>query len=146
MVAVVSMFSTILVAVPALSRVDPLSTSGPTTGVIISWLTCSNWESRLQLNPIVNVADLPRVVQAADHVRRAAARGNAHQHIARVQAAVLQVPHGALRLIFRALDGRGECAGAAGDDAHHQAGGVLNVGGHSDASSTPSRPDVPAPR
>ena len=35
MAMVVSMFSTILVAVPALSRVDPVSTSGPTLGAMI---------------------------------------------------------------------------------------------------------------
>ncbi len=43
MVAVVSMLSTIFVAVPALSRVDPAITSGPTAGAMIkSTKVCSS--------------------------------------------------------------------------------------------------------
>ena len=41
--AVVSMFRTILVAVPALSRVEPAITSGPTAGAIVrSTKVCSS--------------------------------------------------------------------------------------------------------
>ena len=50
---VVSMFSTSLVAVPALSRVEPLSTSGPTTGRIIRSTCGSSSDSVLQTSPMV---------------------------------------------------------------------------------------------
>ena len=52
MLAVLSMFNTILVAVPAFSRVDPLMTSGPTMGVIVRSAQPARAASRLQLSPM----------------------------------------------------------------------------------------------
>src|SRR6266567_3336585 len=49
---VVSIFSTSLVAVPALSRVEPLRTSGPTTGVIARLTSGMSSESALHESPI----------------------------------------------------------------------------------------------
>jgi hypothetical protein len=51
---VVNMFSTSLVAVPAFSRVDPLSTSGPTTTITGSSTSGSSSDSVLQAMPMVN--------------------------------------------------------------------------------------------
>ena len=51
---VVSMFSTSFVAVPALSRVEPLMTSGPTTGVIIKSHASANADPSLQARPMAN--------------------------------------------------------------------------------------------
>jgi hypothetical protein len=52
MAPVVSMLSTSLVAVPAFSRVEPLMTSGPTTGVIIRSAASASAEPSLQASPI----------------------------------------------------------------------------------------------
>ena len=47
------MFKTIFVAVPALSLVDPLRISGPTTGAIKTSDTSVNSETSLQVTPSV---------------------------------------------------------------------------------------------
>ncbi len=51
---VVSIFSTILVAVPAFRRVDPAMTSGPGSGVIAIFARRASSESGVQLMPIVS--------------------------------------------------------------------------------------------
>ena len=53
MAPVVSVFKTSLVAVPALRRVEPLNTSGPTTGRIIRSTCESSSDSVLHTRPIV---------------------------------------------------------------------------------------------
>ncbi|MNL89713.1 hypothetical protein D3C87_2202090 [compost metagenome] len=53
MLAVVSMLSTIFCAEPDLSRVEPVSTSGPTTGTMASCAAVVMGEAGLQVTPIV---------------------------------------------------------------------------------------------
>ena len=52
MAPVVSMFKTNLVAVPAFRRVEPLKTSGPTTGVIARSTTALRSASGLHASPM----------------------------------------------------------------------------------------------
>ena len=63
--AVVSMLSTILVAVPALSRVEPAMTSGPTAGAIVrSTKVCSSVRGS-QVTKMIFEPALPRARQRA---------------------------------------------------------------------------------
>ena len=55
MAPVLIILSTSLVAVPAFRRVEPLSTSGPTTGVIARSATPDRSDWGLQESPIVGV-------------------------------------------------------------------------------------------
>ena len=77
------MFSTSFVAVPAFSRVEPLSTSGPTTGAIVRSTAGARSESALHARPIGERPDRPGVVARAEDVGRAAAGGDADEHVAR---------------------------------------------------------------
>jgi hypothetical protein len=54
MAPVLSMFSTIFVAVPAFRRVEPASTSGPTTGVMATSTRGASSASALHARPTVN--------------------------------------------------------------------------------------------
>ena len=80
---VLSMLSTILVAVPAFMRVEPLTTSGPTTGVMLTSERVASSGSRLQLRPTVKAPDAAGVVERTDHVGRATAGGDADDDVGR---------------------------------------------------------------
>ncbi len=91
MAPVLSMLSTIFVAVPAFMRVEPLTTSGPTTGAMLKSHRVAICGSRLQLRPMAICADALRVLEAAQHVRRAAARGDSDDDVAVGESDILQV-------------------------------------------------------
>ena len=73
--AVVSMLSTILVAVPALSRVEPAITSGPTAGAIVrSTKVCSSVRGSQVTKMIFEPARRARVSAPRTNWRHAAGR------------------------------------------------------------------------
>ena len=140
------MLHTSLVAVPALSRVDPVSTSGPTTG-------------STQMSATARMAS-GGSVQAISTVR--APRSRARVSAPRTKGVVpdAAMPHTTSPVCTACASIT--AAPAAGSSSAPSigvrnarsppammpttmAGSVPNVGGHSLASSTPSRPDVPAP-
>src|SRR6267378_2536481 len=127
MAPVVNVLSTSFVAVPALSRVDPVSTSGPTMGLTMT--------SHVSANTLGGVEHVTRIVPAPSVCARASA--------ARTYGVVplAAIPTTTSRLVTAAVS----IAAAAAITPTTIDGGVPNVGGHSVASSTPSRPDVPAP-
>ena len=138
------MFSTILVAVPALRRVEPAISSGPTAGAICrSTKFCSSEPGQQvtkmifapalrarvrppRTNGVMPLADTPMTTSAAE-AQPADAAG----------AFFVVVLDAFLGLEHRLL--------AAGHDRLDGLGGVPKVGGISAASTTPSRPLVPAP-
>ena len=143
---VVSMFSTSLVAVPAFRRVEPVSASGPTLGrittshVAVSCAGGSEQESSavrapsvwarvnaLRTNGVVPLAAIPTTTS----------RG--------VTAAVSMAAAPALTSSSAPSMERTSALGPPAMIPTTVSGGVPNVGGHSDASSTPRRPEVPAP-
>ena len=79
--AVVSMLRTSLVAVPALSRVEPAMTSGPTAGAIVrSTNVCSSVRGS-HVTKMIFALGLARARQAAAHVRRHAAGRHADDDV-----------------------------------------------------------------
>ena len=144
--AVEMVLSTSLVAVPAFMRVDPVSASGPTLGRIntsqVSARICggSEHESRpvtaasvcarpsaARTNGVVPLAAIPRTkslgMTAASSMARAPAFTSSSAPSKPLTSACS--PPAMMPTTI--------------------SGGVPKVGGHSLASSTPSRPDVPAP-
>ena len=67
-------------------------------------------------------ADLPRVIQRRDAIGRIAARRNGHDDVVFGQRTRLEISHGQLAAVFRALDGIAQRRVAARDDALHQLG------------------------
>src|SRR5881392_3644483 len=146
MAPVVSVLRTSFVAVPALRRVDPVSASGPTTGTMST--------SQVSANTLGGVEQVTRIVCAPNVCARASA--------ARTKGVV---PLAAIPTTTSSLDTFAPSIAAAPAFTSSSApstlltsapyppamipttsaGGVPNVGGHSAASSTPRRPDVPAP-
>ena len=142
---VVSMFSTILVAVPAFNRVDPAMTSGPTSGAMITstnvWSslpgqhvtkTIFTFDRRARVsaprtNWVMPLADIP--TSTSRLVRRS-------RRTARPPSSKLSsTPSRGLKNASRPPAINACTSGA----------GVLNDVGISAASSTPRRPLVPAP-
>ena len=79
--AVVSMLSTIFVAVPALSRVEPAMTSGPTAGAIVrSTNVCSSVRGS-QVTKMIFAPGLARARQRAAHELRHAAGRHADDDV-----------------------------------------------------------------
>ena len=75
------MLSTSLVAVPAFIRVDPVMTSGPTSGTILIAAATDLAAVGLQVKKDRRTTLLRGVLHAADNERGYAAGGNAHDHI-----------------------------------------------------------------
>ena len=118
---VLSMFSTSLVAVPAFSRVEPLSTSGPTTGVIARSTREMMSASGLHERPMVNAPSCAGVIDRAQHVGRPAAGGDADEHVVRRKARwPARSCGGEFGVVLGPLDGSRERRRAAGDDADDQ--------------------------
>ena len=116
------MFSTSLVAVPAFSRVEPLSTSGPTTGVIARSTRGMRSESGLHDRPMVNAPSLAGVIDRPEDVRRAAAGGDADEHIGGGERDRGEVAGGVLGVVLGPFDGPRQGGRAAGDEADDQPG------------------------
>ena len=79
--AVVSMLSTILVAVPAFSRVDPAITSGPTVSTMATSARSFSSDRGSQVMPMMRRFAARAARDGAPHERRDAARGNANDDI-----------------------------------------------------------------
>ena len=139
------MFSTSLVAVPAFSRVEPLSTSGPTTGVIARSTAADQLRVGIARQADGERAQPPGVVDRPEHVGRPPAGGDADEHVAAPKLERRQVVLAELGMVLRPSTARVSAAWPPAMTPTTCPGGELNVGGHSVASSTPSRPDVPAP-
>src|ERR1039458_2738916 len=106
--AVLIMFRTSLVAVPAFMRVEPATISGPVSGVMAICTARANSESGVQLMPAVTA---PRrrasaIAPSTYGVRPLAAAGSdSHQHIERGEAAVAQVVRADGRIVFGGFRG-----------------------------------------
>ena len=113
------MLSTNFCAVPAFIRVDPATTSGPTSGVMAISTARASSESGVQLIPTVTAPSRRAFRHRAQHIRRAPAGGNPHQHVARGESARLQIARAAGRIVFGGFRGAAQCRFPAGDDALH---------------------------
>ena len=134
------------VAVPALRRVLPVTTSGPVTATIAMSAAASVFGRRRRAGDDRRArADRARVLERAAHVRRGARRGDADDDVARAHAARVEIDARLLQAVLGAFLRARERRGPPAMIPCTISGSVPNVGGHSDASSTPSRPDVPAP-
>ena len=139
----VSVLSASLVAVPALSRVEPVSTSGPTASAITT-RAAEAGTSGLQVTSAVAAPRLRASFKAArtNGVTPLAAMpttmspGRTRLRIWRAPSAPLSSAPSEERNTVRLPPAITACTSE---------GGVSKVGGHSAASSTPSRPLVPAP-
>ena len=118
--AVLIMFNTSLVAVPAFMRVDPAITSGPTSGVIAIRARRASGESGVQLIPMVNAPKLVCRFHRAQHIRRAAAGGDSDQRVFAGEPSIGKIAPACFRIVFRSLGGPRQRRFAAGDDALHQ--------------------------
>ena len=90
-------------------------------------------------------AALSGLVHGPEHKGRAPAGRNADHAVLRRD---VEVDHGrsaGLPVVFGPFDRVGDGRRPPAMTPTTSSGGVLKVGGHSEASSTPSRPDVPAP-
>ena len=144
------MLRTILVAVPAFSRVEPAMISGPTRSAI-SRSTC--WPSRLgRLQAIPTVAGPSRagLAHGAQHVGSPARSGNADHEIAAGHAQRRQIRGASIRIVLGPFDGPRERARPAGDQAHDhlrrraERGGTFRRVEHAQPARSP-RPDVNQP-
>jgi hypothetical protein len=122
---VVSMLSTILVAVPAFRRVEPLITSGPTTGVI---RTAGQGRVPVAAQPDGVGFQLSGVLQPGQHVGRAPAGGDAHHHVGLAKPDFLQIVDRKFGMIFGALDRPDHRRRPAGDDSQDPFGVGLERG------------------
>lgn len=140
-----NMLSTSFCAVPALSRVEPLITSGPTSTSI----ACS--AAALSGVPVLH--DSPTVSAPSARARRTAASTYGVRPLEATPTTVSSGPIPAAST-SAAPASSSSSAPSQGETialrppamiAKTCSGGVEKVGGHSEASSTPSRPGVPAP-
>lgn len=143
-----SIFSTSLVAVPAFMRVLPVSTSGPVAGVIAISAACARADPGTQLNPTVSAPKLfaYSIAPSTYGVRPLAAmptRVSGLPSSANPAAARSRAPSSG-ESSECSLDSRSAESPPAINPWTNSAG-TEKVGGHSLASSTPSRPLVPAP-
>ena len=140
-VIVESMLRTSFCAVPAFSRVEPVSSSGPTTTSMPWSAAAPSALSALQDRPTVSAPSGAGVLDRADRVRRAAGGGDRRPPCRPRSAASASRSAAASSLLSSAPST--DVTMAAGPPAIRpttSAGSVLKVGGHSLASSTPSRP------
>ena len=147
MAAVVMALSTALVADPALSRVEPVSTSGPVRDRDHDVGQRGAGPGRgAQVTSTVRAPARAGRLQRAAHERRHRAGGDARRAgravRSRAAARAGRRRRGPPRLPRRGTPRRRPPPSTA----RMRSGSLPNVGGHSAASSTPSRPLVPAPR
>src|SRR6266849_3110488 len=140
------MLSTSLVAVPALRRVEPVSTSGPTMGLMIA--------SHVAARTFGGVEQVTRTVLAPRvWARESAIRTYGVVPLAAMPTTTSRFVTAAVSIAAPPAFTSSSAPSALLTSAGYPpaitpttiVGGTPNVGGHSVASSTPSRPDVPAP-
>ena len=140
------MFRTILVAVPAFKRVEPEMTSAPTSRAISRSTSAPSRLGRLQAMPTVAAPRRRRLPDGAEDVRRAPGGGDPDDQVVARRRPGRRCRRrrgrGRLPLPRRPASAR---SGPPAISPTTISGGVLKVGGHSAASRTPRRPDVPAP-
>jgi hypothetical protein len=142
---VVIMFRTSLVAVPAFSRVDPAMTSGPTKGAISRSTARPRGLGRLHAIPTV-AAPRARASPTAPStygVRPDVAMPTTRSRPVTPSAARSAAPRSGWS--SAPSTARVKRVGPPAIRPTTIARGVPKVGGHSEASSTPRRPEVPAP-
>ena len=106
--AVESMFNTIFCAVPAFIRVDPATTSGPTSGTMGIATARASSESGVQLIPTVTAPSRARFRHRPQHIRRPPAGGDAHQHVAALKPPRRKIAGPDGRIVFGGLGGAAE--------------------------------------
>ena len=117
MAPVLSILSTIFVAVPAFMRVEPLTTSGPTTTANADIAVGGELRIAIATDADGKGTDALGVFQAADDIGRAAAGGDADQHVALGEVRFFEIFDAEIGAIFGPFDGGREGRVAAGDNA-----------------------------
>ena len=110
--------STILVAVPALSRVEPAITSGPVSSAIDD-VGQDVAAGRRAGDEDGRRAPEARVLERGAHERRHARGGDAADDVGRADGHAPQPLLGVAHVVLGPLDGAGERRRAAGDDGDH---------------------------
>ena len=120
MAPVVSMFSTILVAVPALRRVEPAITSAPTPGAIVrSTNVCSSVPGS-QVTKMIRAPALPRARERAAHELRHAAGRDADDDVLLGRPQARDRPRAFLVVVLDAFLRAEDRVAAAGHDRLHE--------------------------
>ena len=140
-----NMLSTSFCAVPDLRRVEPESTSGPTSTSI----PCS----AAALRAVPTLHERPMLSAPSSRARRTAAITYGVRPLEAMPITVSSGPMPAASMAAAPASASSSAPstgftiapGPPAMIANTSSGGVLNVGGHSEASSTPMRPGVPAP-
>ena len=146
MAPVVIVLSASLVAVPALSRVEPVTTSGP-TGIA----SITSTVAAISAGGVLQVRNAVRAPSSRERARAARTNG-----VVPLAAMPITTSRSETVSSFTASAPatssssapswlRSSAARPPAITPTTMPGGVPNVGGHSVASSTPSRPLVPAP-
>ncbi len=144
-VAVVSMLQTNFCAVPAFIRVDPVSTSGPTSGVMAMPAACASGDPGTQV--------MATVIAPRRCASRNAPSVKGVVPLAASPTTMSREPTD--RCAIRSAPSAGSSSSSAADSASAapppatmawtSSGATPNVGGHSSASNRPIRPLLPAP-
>ncbi|CAO0837139.1 hypothetical protein SMICM17S_12175 [Streptomyces microflavus] len=144
-VTVEIMLRTSFWAVPAFSRVEPVSSSGPVTISRPCSAAAASAESALQERPMVRApcaracSTAPIAYGVRPEAEIPTTVSSALSFSASRSAAASSLLSSAPSTAFTMADGPPAISPTTSE------GSVLKVGGHSLASSTPSRPAVPAP-
>ncbi len=144
-VIVESMFSTSFWAVPAFSLVEPAISSGPTTTSMPCSAAAASALSSLQARPTVSA---PSARACSTAPTAYGVRPEAETPTTVSSGVSFSASRSRRASSFESSAPSTEVTMAAGPPAISPttwSGSVLKVGGHSEASSTPSRPAVPAP-
>ena len=144
MLIVENMLSTILVAVPAPSRVEPVTISGPTATSIACSAAADSGVPVLQDSPTVS-APRAAALRTAPSTWGTAAGGDADDGVERADAQGGQVRGPGLLAVLGGLDELTIAPGPPAIRPMTTSPEVPNVGGISEASRMPRRPEVPAP-
>src|SRR5206468_12325176 len=143
---VVSVLRTSLVAVPALRRVDPVSTSGPVIGLMmtsqVSARTCGGFEQVTSTVLAPSVCARDKAIRTYGVVPLAAIPTTTSRF---VTPAVSTAAPPALTSSSAPSALFTSAGYPPAITPTTMVGGTPNVGGHSVASRTPRRPEVPAP-
>ncbi len=139
------MLSTSFCAVPAFSRVEPVTTSGPTITSTAWWAARESGTPALQESPTVRAPSLRASLTAATT--------NGARPLAEIPTTESSGPASCSRMAAAPASASSSAPStdrvSAGTPPammpRTTSGSVPKVGGHSEASSTASRPDVPAP-
>ena len=107
---------------PALSRVEPPSTSAPVSSSTATSAVGGRLAGGVVDHRDRGGADVAGVGERRQHVRRAARRGDAHHDVARVDVERGEVGAAGVGVVLGALDGRGRRLVAAGAHRHHPVG------------------------